>query len=261
MTATDPGGLTATQSFTATVPNRSPEARGEVPAATIEAGDSVHAGHVSVLQRSGWGQPCLFGGDIGTWRRRGRGCRNTITLTALARGTADITVTATDPGGLTATQSFTATVPNRSPEARGEVPAATIEAGDSVMLDMSPYFSDPDGDSLAYSAATSEHGVAAVAAAGNTINLTALARGTADITVTATDPGGLSATQSFTATVSNRSPEARGEVPAATIEAGDSVMLDMSPYFSDPDGTALPIRRRHRNLASPRSRLPETRSP
>ena len=107
------------------------------------------------------------------------------------------------------------------------------------MLDMSPYFSDPDGDSLAYSAATSEPGVATVAAAGNTITLTALARGTADITVTATDPGGLSATQSFTATVPNRSPEAREELAAFDIDLGHTVELNIVPHFSDPDGDTL----------------------
>ena len=162
-----------------------------------------------------------------------------VTLEALARGAATITVTATDPGGLAATQSFQATVPNRAPEARGEIPAATLEVGDTLMLEMSPYFSDPDGDTLTYAATASRAGIFDVAATGGAVTLEALARGAATIAVTATDPGGLAASQSFTATVANRAPAARGEIPAATLEAGDTLMLEMSPYFSDPDGDTL----------------------
>ena len=239
VTATDPGGLAASQSFTATVANRAPEARDEIPAATLEVGDTLTL-EMSPYFSDPDGDTLTYAAtasQAGVFDVAATG--GTIALEALARGAATITVTATDPGGLAATQSFQATVPNRAPEARGEIPAATLEVGDTLMLEMSPYFSDPDGDSLAYSAATSESGVATAAAAGNTVTVTALARGAATITVTAADPGGLAATQSFTATVANRAPEARGEIPAATLEAGDTLMLEMSPYFSDPDGDTL----------------------
>ena len=239
VTATDPGGLSATQSFTATVPNRAPEARGEIPAATLEAGDTLTL-DLSPYFSDPDGDTLTYAAtasQAGIFYVAATG--GTVILKALARGAATIAVTATDPGGLSATQSFQATVPNRAPEARGEIPAATLEVGDTLTLEMSPYFSDPDGDSLAYSAAASETGVATAAAAGNTVTVTAVARGAATIAVTATDPGGLAATQSFTATVANRAPEARGEIPAVTLEVGDTLTLEMSPYFSDPDGDTL----------------------
>ena len=239
VTATDPGGLSATQGFTATVPNRGPDARGEIPALTIEAGDTVTLDMTPYFSDPDGDTLAYTATTPETGVLTVTADQQSIIIVSQARGTADITVTATDPGGLTATQSFQATVANQAPEARGQVPAATIEADDTLALDASPYFSDPDGDTLTYSATTSDPAVATVSAAGSTVTIVALARGTADITVTATDPGGLTAAQSFQATVANQAPEARGQVPAATIEADDTLALDASPYFSDPDGDTL----------------------
>ena len=74
-----------------------------------------------------------------------------------AAGNGAVTITATDPGGLMATQSISVTVEaaNRAPEAVGTIPAQTITAGQQATLDVSSYFSDPDEDTLSYQAATS----------------------------------------------------------------------------------------------------------
>ena len=63
-------------------------------------------------------------------------------------------------------------------------------------------FADPDGDALTYTVSSSALRVVTASAAGARVMLTAVGEGTATIRVTATDPGGLSATQSFTVTVS-----------------------------------------------------------
>lgn len=39
---------------------------------------------------------------------------------------------------------------NRAPRAEGTIPAMTVSVGESTSVDVSPYFSDPDGDALAY---------------------------------------------------------------------------------------------------------------
>ena len=132
-----------------------------------------------------------------------------VTLTAVGTGAAAIRVTAADPGGLSATQSFAVTVTmgaNRSPAAVGTLPDRTLQLGSTLDVDVSPAFADPDQDPLAYAASSSAPNVAAVRASGARVTLTAAALGTAAIRVTATDPAGQSAAQSFTVTVSRTAP-------------------------------------------------------
>ena len=161
-----------------------------------------------------------------------------VTVTARARGEATVTVTAADPGGLEAAQRFRVVVPNRAPEAAGAIPPATVEAGDSVVVDASAHFTDPDRDGLSYSVESSDTSVATASAAGNMVTVVAISRGTATVTVTATDPEGLAATQSLEIRVPNRSPQPVGAIPDADL-AGGSLTLDVSLYFDDPDGDSL----------------------
>ena len=162
-----------------------------------------------------------------------------VTVAAVAKGTANVTVTATDPGGLNATQTFQATVPNQAPQGVGTIPARTVQVGDPATLDVSQYFDDPDGDPLTYTATSSNSHVATVSTAGANLTVTAVAKGTANVTVTATDSGGLTATQTFRVTVPNRPPQRQGTIPAQTITEGQSETVNMSSYFTDPDGDAL----------------------
>ena len=131
--------------------------------------------------------------------------------------------------------------PNQAPVVMGAIPGQTVNVGETVTVDVSPYFSDPDGDALEYAATTSNASVAAASVSGSTITIGAVAAGSATVTVTARDPGGLSAAQNVTVTVErpSRAPEAVGTIPAQTIRVGESAQVDLSPYFSDPDGDAL----------------------
>ena len=239
VTATDPGGLTAAQSFQVTVPNRAPLAEGTIPAQTIEAGETVALDMSpyfsdpdgdALAHEAATSDPSVAKVTVSD---------NTVTVTAVAKGEATVTVTATDTEGLAAIQEFGVTVPNRPPVAEGAIPAQTVAVGDTITMNMSPYFSDPDGDALAHEAATSDTSVAKVTVSDSTVTITAVASGEATVTVTATDTEGLAAIQEFGVTVPNRSPEATGAIPAQTVIAGDSFTLDMTPYFNDPDGDAL----------------------
>ena len=107
------------------------------------------------------------------------------------------------------------------------------------------YFSDPDGDSLAFEAESSSADVAEVTFAREALEVRATGGGTTTVTVTATDPGGLSALQSFTVTVSygtGETPADHSDTPegAVSIASGETVRGDLhSP--DDVDWFALEI--------------------
>ena len=238
-TATDPGGLSAVQSFLVTVPNRTPGAVGSMPAQTIEVDaafttdvtgyftdpDGDDLTYTAASSDPSITEVSLSGGEL--------------TVTAVAKGEATVTVTATDTEGLTATQQFAVTVPNRPPLVAGTIEGRTIEVGEAATLDLSGYFTDPDGDALVYTAAPSGVAVAGARVEGADMTVTALAKGEATVTVTATDTEGLAATQAFAVIVPNQAPLATGSMEERILEVGETAALELSDYFSDPDGDDL----------------------
>ena len=239
VTATDPDGLQGRQSFQVMVPNRPPLARGAIPPITV-AVDST----VSVDASSYFTEP---DGEVLTYSATSSNSAvatvavsgSTVSVTAIAKGLTTVTVTASDPGGLGTTQDFRTMVPNRQPVPAGTIPEQTVEVGEPVSVDLSPYFDDPDGDTLTYAARSSGPGLATVSVTGSTLVIAAVAKGTTTVTVTATDPEGLEATQTFQSTIPNRPPGPTGTIPEQTLYIGDTVTVDLSPYFDDPDGDAL----------------------
>ena len=239
VTATDTEGLTATQEFRVTVPNRPPVAVGTIEGRTIEIDelgtvalsvyftdpDGDDLAYAATSSAAAVAEVSVEGGDL--------------TVAAVAKGAATVTVTATDTEGLTATQEFAVTVPNRPPLTTGSIEGQTIEVGEAAAMELSQYFSDPDGDGLVYSAAASDAGVAGAAVKGGVLTVTAAAKGEATVTVTAADPEGLSATQEFVVTVPNRAPQSVGSIEERSLVIGESASLELSGYFEDPDGDDL----------------------
>ena len=85
---------------------------------------------------------------------------------------------------------------NRPPVAQGTISVPALVGGGAVRtLDVSTAFSDPDGDTLSYTAASSDTAVATASIMGSSLSITPLMAGTANITVTAEDPGGLQSLQ------------------------------------------------------------------
>ncbi len=168
---------------------------------------------------------------------------SSLTMVGVADGTATVVVTATDPDRLSATQTVGVTVqtPNRAPVPSGSIPAQSVNVGRTVTVDVAPYFSDPDGDALRYAATTAVPGVVSVSMSGSRLTMVGVADGTAAVVVTATDPGGLIASQSVGVSVQtpNRAPAPSGTIPAQSLNPGRTAALDVASYFSDPDGDAL----------------------
>ena len=243
VTASDPEGLTATQQLSVTVSNRPPRRVGSIPGQTVDLGQSTTV-DLSPYFSDPDRDPLEYSAtsqDSNVARASVSG--STVTITAAGAGSTTVTVTARDPEGLSATQQFAVTVlqPNRAPRPQGSIPGQTVDVGQSTTVDLSPYFSDPDGDALAYSATSSNTNVARASVSGSTVTIAAASAGSTTITVTASDPEGLTATQQVRVTVPepNRAPRPLGSIPAHTIEVGQSATVNAGPYFTDPDGDVL----------------------
>ena len=239
VTATDPGGASAQQNFQVTVPNRAPDATGTIPAVELSV-DETETVDVSQYFTDPDGDDLSYSAaSSDTARATVAVSGNALTVTAIAAGTATITVTATDPDAASAEQSFDVTVPNRAPEPTDTISDQELAVGDSIVIELNDYFTDPDGNALAYSAVTSNAGVATVSVAASVATVTGVGKGTATISVTATDPGGASAQQSLRVTVPNRAPEANGTIAAVELAVNETETVDVSQYFTDPDGDHL----------------------
>ena len=239
VTARDPGGLAATQEFRVTVPNRPPEPVGVIEDQVVQT-DSVVAFDVAGHFADPDGQALGYSAaSSDTATATATVADSSLTLEGGAVGTATVTLTARDPGGLTAEQVFEVLVPNRPPVAVGTIADREVRAGSSESVDVAAYFRDPDGDVLQHGATSSDSSRATVEVSGSVVTLWGVAGGSATVTVTATDPGGLAARQTVAVTVPNRAPEPLGAMDDLTIKPGTSVSLGVSPYFTDPDGDEL----------------------
>ena len=91
---------------------------------------------------------------------------------------------------------------NQAPQASGLIPAQELTVGAAAgMVDVAQYFSNPAGDALTYAADSNDAGTVTASVSGSMLTLTPVAAGMATVTVTARDPGGLSATQTIDVTV------------------------------------------------------------
>ena len=110
---------------------------------------------------------------------------------------------------------------NRAPEPVGAIPPrALAESGPALGVSMQPWFHDPDGDALTYAAASSHEGAVSAFASGGAVWLVPAAAGRARVTVTARDPGGLSATQTIVVTTApSAGPQSDREVLEVLYES------------------------------------------
>ncbi len=167
-------------------------------------------------------------------------CGSILKIVAKNNGSTKVTVTASD-GANIAEQSFMVRVGNRGPVAVGEIADTTFtkKAG-SISLGLSSYFRDPDGDSLTYAPSLSRAGVVSASVKDSTLTLTAESKGTRRVTVTATDPGNLYATQPFDVTIANSPPDTLGKIVDKTFTQSDATLnVDVSIHFHDADGDKL----------------------
>ena len=249
VTARDPDGAEASQPMRVTVrANAGPEVAQPLPPRTMLAGETSEPLGLTPYFRDPDGDPVTYTAvsyDAGVLVAEVAEGGNELTLRAVAAGEALVIVTARDPDGAEASQPMRVTVrTNAAPEAAQPLPPQTMLADTtSEPLDLTPYFHDPDGDPLTYTAVSDDAAVlvAEVAEDGSQLTLRAVGAGEAVVVVTARDPWDAEASQPMTLTVrTNAAPEPAQPLPAQTVLVGETTEpLDLTPYFHDPDGDPL----------------------
>jgi len=204
VTATDPDGLEAKQDFDASVEprNRAPVLTDSIPEQELVEGQTGISELAGPFEDPD-GDSIMFEAtssdeDLLTVAVS----ENQLSVTGVRAGTATVTVTANDPGGLSASQDFGAVIEeNRAPEVVAEIEDVALEQDEYVIFMLSSYFSDPDGHPLTYTAVPSDTLVASASIGGDTLKVSSGMPESTDIEVTATDPGGLSASQTLSAEI------------------------------------------------------------
>ena len=225
VTARDPDGLTATQTFAVRVgasgngpgaPGNGPGAPGngapvvsrQLPDGTVQQGANIRYSRMSQAFSDPDGDRLTLSvssndPSFATARLSGD-VLIVMGVRAFDTGAVTISVTARDPGGLTATLTFAVRVEapdNRAPVVSQELEDSTVQQGANIRYSrMSQTFSDPDGDRLTLSVSSNDPSFATARLSGDVLIVTgvrAFDTGAVTITVTARDPGGLTATLTF----------------------------------------------------------------
>ena len=247
--ATDPGGLSATQTFSVTivnVPNSAPVISSTLPDYTATVGGSPvtinPAGYFSDPDGNISSYEWDFSqSEIGV---HVRGESSTTIITSTKVGLIKLTLTAIDSWGLSVSQSCTITMVAGSGAlvTVGTIPRQSVKVGGAAAtVDVSSKFSHADSDTLTYTASSSDTTKATVSVSGSTVTITGVAVGAPTITVTATDPDNATATQIFVVIVEpTHAPMAVVTISAQTVDAGGAAAtVDVSSTFNDADDDTL----------------------
>jgi hypothetical protein len=164
-------------------------------------------------------------------------------ITGNSAGSAVITVTLNDgKGGVTEdTIAVTVTAANGNPVFNSEPGPVTLNQGATSMVTL--MFSDPNGDTVTFTAVSANTGIATTANASATaFNVTGVAAGSTTITITLSDGKGGSATRTINVTVNaaaNANPVFNVEPLDIIVTQGDSELVLLQ--VSDPNGDPITL--------------------
>lgn len=155
--------------------------------------------------------------------------RLTIKGSSAAEGTYTSKITATDEFGLSSTLKIEYTIrENQAPVKTNDPENLFMKSkGEEIVVDMSKYVNDPDGEQLKYEVTMTKTNIAHANAKGNSLTVTALAYGSTDVTVKASDARGESVTVSFKILVKDPS-NPLSVYPDPVIDYVNVGTLDMS---------------------------------
>ena len=200
ITASDSDGLTATQTFSVTVTQNQAPTVVTIPAQVV-ALNGTRTIDLDNYFSDADEQPLIYSATSSdTGIATVSMSVSNLTITGKDNGTATVTVAASDTF-VSVSQTIAVSVKN-PPTAVGTIPNQGGPVGwGTISVDVSSYFSDPDGQALTYSASSSNTQFASASVSSSTVNIFPISAGKVTITVTATNPDGLSATSSFSVTL------------------------------------------------------------
>ncbi|MCI0711372.1 MAG: hypothetical protein L0154_14560 [Chloroflexi bacterium] len=247
----DPDGASDSTTFAVTVsqpaPTNNPPTIADVLPQSVEVGQSISVSltindldndPLTVVPTAASGDLVDLSFDANT---------STLSITGAAAGTTNVTVEVSDPSGASDSTTFAVTVsapaPVNNPPTIGNVGAQAVEAGSSV--DVTLTVDDPDGDAITVAASAEPQGIVNFGydEATTTLTINGLAEGTATVTVTVNDTGGLTASTSFPVTVSApvpvNNPPTIEAVGAQSVDVNQSIEVALT--IGDPDGDPLTV--------------------
>ena len=251
LTASD-GTLTSTYAFAVVVnpaqQQNNPPSIGAVPGQSVEVGEQKDI-VLSISDPDGHSTDFTFTVSTGAVSATKINV-NTLRITGVSAGSANVTVTATDspPSGtpLSTNTVFSVTVtdppaPNQNPTLAA-ISNQTIDVGDTINIDLT--MSDPDGDSLTFSSTSSDPTKATTGQIdADTLSVTGVSAGSATITVNVGDGNGGSASRTFDVTVNPATvpnqPPVLDPFSLQTIDVGQTIMVQIT--YSDPDGDTVSV--------------------
>ena len=164
-----------------------------------------------------------------------------MVLIPRAEGSTTVVITAIDTRGGRGQTTVSVTVLGNVPPVIS-TPINTVELRPNAVapaIDLTTHFSDPDGDTLTFTAATDQPNIATATVEGNNLTIRARDRGLTSVRVTATDPDGESVQMTFLVAVVNDPPTAQTSISLDLAHRGDSDSVDLTTIFTDPDNDAL----------------------
>ena len=223
--ATNAGGSTESI-FSVTVKSRSPRALGVIPLTRIIEGD-IHLVEAAAHFDAEGATYAAQSSDSGVATVEVYG--DVVAVTAVDAGFTRITLTATD-GIRSAQQDILVIVLPRAPKVLGSVADVALAEGETAPeIRLADYL---DGKLVSYQVTAVPGGVVHVWESGGRLRLTALAAGTATVTVRAVNGSG-SAGLSFEVTVRPQAPNALAGSQALTLTVGaEAEEIELADHFS-----------------------------
>lgn len=246
--ATDQVGLAARDTLVVTVtPNAAPVVDDAIGDTTLAAGGTAAEYTLSEHFRDPdgkpadltYGDPTSTDTDVATPALSGGVLKVT---SGSNEGTAEISVTATDPGGRRVSTAFDVTVARIcaiTPKTIADLSLASGGYTETYML--GDHFTASNcSDELGYSGSSDNVGVALTGVSNGTLTVTSVGTGTADITVTATS-GAVSESIEFEVTVTqNQAPTVTDPFTDTFLTVGRKGFdATLTEHFSDPEGGPL----------------------
>jgi Domain of unknown function (DUF4347)/Putative Ig domain/Bacterial Ig domain len=241
VTATDTKGATVTETFSFTVTNPAPVVDVAISDKNVKDGTPFSlnvapnfkdgGNDTDILSYSATGLPVGLSINPTTGAITG-----TLPKDASSVGPYTVSVTANDGQGGTVSTTFIITSANDAPVAVVALPVQSSNDGATVNLNVGAFFTDPNGDTLTFSATGLPAGLSMNAITGvisGVINPAASVTGPYSVTVTAFDGKGGQTSQVFTYNVANSPPVVTVAIPDQSVHDGDSFSLGVADNFKD----------------------------